>query len=460
VIDEGSRERNDRESNLATASSREENTMKNATSTRREFLKVTIGSAAALATVQWAWAQEPEDHRPNVILLMSDDQEHTAVGYAGSFVKTPVLDEMAKTGLRFNRFYSPAASCAPSRASFLTGRTPNRTGVPNITYPINLQERCLPTLFKERGYFTAHVGKWHLGNHEKGGPVASGYHSAAYSNNHYDDNPRFLLENSERIDNQGESSEVAVRYALHFVEQARKQNKPFFITVWFGSPHNPHKSGNQYRELYKDRTEEERNWAAEITGMDVAIGQLRDKLKTDGLRDNTLIWFSGDNGHPKGSVTRSGIRVPSVAEWPARWKKPHVVEVPCSQLDYLPTFASILGVQAAPDGRPIDGLDITDILDGKAKQRAAPLPFWHAGGKDYGLPKDLWDGTAALVDDRYELYVGGRGQKKSLLDLEQDPTGGRSFEKSNPEQVQKMTATLEAFQKSVMRSVKGEDYPK
>ncbi len=434
--------------------------MRISSANRRDFLKTAASGAAALLTSRWSWAQPPEGQRPNVILLMSDDQQHTAVGYAGSFVKTPVLDEMAETGLRFDRFYSPAASCSPSRASFLTGRTPNRTGVPNITYPINLQERCLPRLFGERGYFTAHVGKWHLGNDDKGGPVASGYDAAAWSGNKYDDNPRFKHVNCEPIDNRGESSEVSVRYALHFAEQARKQNKPFFITVWFGSPHAPHGAAKQYRELYKDRTEKERNWAAEITGIDAAIGQLRDRLKADGRRDNTLVWYSGDNGHPKGSITRSGIRVPSVAEWPARWKQPRVIEAPCSQIDYLPTLAGVLGLKAAPDGRPIDGLDIVDILDGKTDLRPRPIPYWHAGGKHYGLPKNLWDGTLALVDDRYELYVGDHGKRKRLLDLKQDPTGEKTFEKNNIEQVARMTAALETFQKSVMRSVNGEDYPR
>jgi len=403
---------------------------------------------------QWAWASQPEDQRPNVILLMSDDQQHTAVGYAGSFVKTPVMDEMAKTGLRFNRFYSPAASCSPSRASFLTGRTPNRTGVPAITYPINLQERCLPALFKERGYFTAHIGKWHLGNHDKGGPIASGYDAAAYSGNKFDDNPRFKHENCEQIDHKGESSEVAIRYALHFAEQARKQNKPFFITVWFGSPHAPHGAAKQYRELYKDRTEQERNWAAEITGMDAALGMLRKKLEADGVRDNTLVWFSGDNGHPKGSIRRSGIRVPSVAEWPARWKTPRTIEAPCTQMDYLPTMAGILGVKAAPDSRPIDGLDIIDILDGKTDQRAAPIPFWDPGGKHTGHPSRIWQGTSALVDDRFELYVDDDGKKVKLWDLKQNPPDDKRIIKENPEQVQAMRKKLEGFQTSVLESVK------
>ena len=389
---------------------------------------------------------------------MSDDQQHTAVGYAGSFVKTPVLDEMAATGLRFERFYSPAASCSPSRASFLTGRTPNRTGVPNITYPINLQERCLPALFKQRGYYTAHVGKWHLGNNEQGGPVASGYDAAAFSGNKYDDNPRFSHVNCKPIDNQGESSEVSVRYALHFAEQARKQNKPFFITVWFGSPHAPHGAASQHRGLYKGRTEEERNWAAEITGIDAAMGMLRKQLQASDLRDNTLVWYSGDNGHPKGSITPSGIRVPSVAEWPARWKKPRVIEAPCTQMDYLPTFAGLLGVKAAPDGRPIDGLDIIDILDGKAGHRPAPIPFWHSGGKHTGNPSRLWQGTAALVDNRFELYVDGDGKKVGLHDLKQNPPDQKQITRENPKQVQAMREQLEAFQKSVMKSVKGEDY--
>jgi arylsulfatase A-like enzyme len=426
---------------------------------RRDFIKTVAGGAALLATSRLSWATgkgDSEPKLPNVILLLSDDQTHEEVGYAGSFAKTPVLDEMAKTGLVFKRFYSPAASCSPSRAAFMTGRTPNRTGVPAITYPIRLQERCLPQLFRKRGYFTAHVGKWHLGNGEKGGPVASGYEAAAWSGNKFDDNPRFRHENCQQIDNKGESSLVAIRYALHLAQRARKAGKPFFITVWFGSPHPPYGAAGEYRKLYKDRSEEQRNWAAEVTGMDAAIGELRKKLTEMDARENTLLWFSGDNGKPKGSIRRSGIRVPSVAEWPARWKKPRTINAPCSTLDYLPTFASLLDLKASPDGRPIDGQDIWRILDGKADSRPEPIPFWDPGSKHSGQPDRLWKSTLALVGDRYELYVDD-GRNK-LLDLKQDPTGKKTFQKKQPEQVQKMRAKLERFQKSVMKSVKGEDY--
>ena len=439
---------------------------------RRSFMGLGLAGAAGLGAAAFLGrlprglaegASSPDDGKselPNVILLLSDDQTHEEVGYAGSFAKTPVLDEMAKTGLVFKRFYSPAASCSPSRAAFMTGRTPNRTGVPAITYPIRLQERCLPQLFRKRGYFTAHVGKWHLGNGEKGGPVASGYEAAAWSGNKFDDNPRFRHENCEKIDNKGESSLVAIRYALHLAQRARKAGKPFFITVWLGSPHPPYKAAGEYRELYKDRTEEERKWAAEITGMDAAIGELRKKLTKMDARENTLLWFSGDNGKPKGSIRRSGIRVPSVAEWPARWKKPRTINAPCSTLDYLPSFASLLDLKASPDGRPIDGQDIWRILDGKADSRPEPLPFWDPGGKHTGQPDRLWQGTLALVDNRFELFVDGDGKKKRLLDLKQDPSGSSTYQKKNVEQVAKMAATLEAFQKSVMRSIAKKDYSK
>jgi len=430
---------------------------------RRHFLQTTAraaGLAGLAGLMPWnqLWADDPlpAEDLPNIILLLSDDQTHEEVGYAGSFVETPVLDEMAKTGLRFDRFYSPAASCAPSRAAFITGRTPNRTGVPAITYPIDRRERCLPHLFRERGYFTAHVGKWHLGNEEQGGPIASGYEAAAYSGNKFDDNPRFRHENCDEIDHMGESSEVAIRYALHQARRARAAGKPFFITVWFGSPHPPYGAAASFRDRYPDRGEEERKWAAEVTGMDHAIGMLRQELDGMGVRDDTLLWFSGDNGKPKGSISRSGIRVPSVAEWPSRWRKPRAITAPCSTLDYLPTFASMLGLPASADGRPIDGIDVRGLLDDPQTARKTPLPFWDPGGKHTGQPDRLWQGTLGLVGQNHELYI--RDNKNRLLDLQQDPSGEQDFAGSDPKQVAAMRASLETFQRSVMRSVAGEDY--
>ena len=430
---------------------------------RRHFLHTTArvtGLAGLTSLLPRLWAEDPlpADELPNVILLLSDDQTNEEVGYAGSFVETPVLDEMARTGLRFDRFYSPAASCSPRRAAILTGRSPNRTGVPAITYPIDRRERCLPHLFRERGYFTAHVGKWHLGNGEHGGPIASGYEAAAYSGNKFDDNPRFRHENCDEIDRMGESSEVALRYALHLAKRARAAGKPFFITVWFGSPHPPYGAAASFRDRYRDRSEKERKWAAEVTGMDHAIGMLREELDGMGVRDDTLLWFSGDNGKPKGSIIRSGIRVPSVAEWPTRWRQPRVIDAPCSTLDYLPSFASMLGLQASPDGRPIDGIDVRDLLVGRQTARAKPLPFWDPGGKHTGLPDRLWQGTLALVDQRYELYI--HDDRNRLLDLQQDPSGERNFAEADQGQVAAMRSTLEDFQQSVMRSIAGDDYRK
>jgi len=441
---------------------------------RRNFLKFAAAGTTAVALPSWARAANAaQGDRPNVLLLMSDDHAWQEVGYMTPGIVTPNLDQIAtETGIQFTRYYAGAAACSPSRACILTGRQAMRTGVRGPGNFVNRRgvyrsEQTIAQLFKQAGYATGHFGKWHVGDGEGYEPEHRGYDTAAWKNNHYNDNPGF----ARGVEHSGDGSEATVACALPFIRDAVKNDKPFFATIWFGSPHYAYESSKQHRGKYPDSPSPA--YLAEITGIDVAIGQLRDALKKLRVRDDTQLWFCGDNGPTKqkgvllcgpagpikplisgakGSNAEGGIRVPGVLEWPGQIKANRKIDVPISGLDFYPTFAAMLGVDAAPAG-PLDGQDVMPILLGKQEQRRRGLPFYvtnrYPGEPDHkGRPTEPY---AALVEQRWKCRCD-KGRWR-LFDLQADPLEYKNMAGQNPEVMARMRAELEAFHQSLVKDV-------
>lgn len=384
-----------------------------------------------------------QEELPNIILLMGDDHGWDEVGYNGHpFVKTPVLDEMAAEGLRFDRFYSGHSSCSPTRGSFITGRHPNRYGTFSPNWSIRPEEISIAHILKKAGYTSAHFGKWHLGPVKKESPTspgAMGFDEWLSHDNFFEFNP-VLSRNGETPQKiEGEGSEIIINEAIQFAKKSTKENKPFLIVVWFGSPHEPYSGLPEDLALYNDLPDSLNNTMvdltsnetgekvtrslksvlqeryAEITAMDRSIGTLRKYLKENELKQNTLVWYCGDNGTPKsaartamtlrgekGNMYEGGVRVPGVLEWPARLQKSLSTSAIASTTDILPTLVEITE-QALPD-RPIDGETLIPIFDNSQKLRTEPLYFWKfntgkvftESSQNYIDPK-LQEGTTPLV---------------------------------------------------------------
>ena len=325
-------------------------------------------SAVCVSNTPAADLAESDIERPNVILLMGDDHGWEETGYNGHpDVKTPVLDEMAATGLRLDRFYSAHPSCSPTRGSVLTGRHPNRYGTFYPGYSLRPEERTIGHLLGKAGYLRGHFGKWHVGTVKADSPTnpgAMGFDQWVSHDNFFELNPPLSRNGGPPVIHKGEGSAVVIDETLRFIEKAKSQKKPFLAVVWFGSPHEPY-SGlpedlalyDHLSRKYADRapvglTSNEtgrrvkrplgdvlRERYAEITAMDRAIGTLRGFLKRKGLCDNTLVWYCGDNGTPpsgalasplrglKGQFYEGGTRVPAVIEWPARITAPRKSEI-------------------------------------------------------------------------------------------------------------------------------------
>ena len=193
--------------------------------------------------------------KPNVILLMGDDHGWEEVGYNGHpYVKTPFLDEMAAAGLRLDNFYAQP-SCSPTRGSVLTGRHPNRYGIFRPGYSIRPKEITIAHLLKDAGYVTAHFGKWHVGPVKKSSPTnpgAMGFDHWLSHDNFFEMDPVFSLNGGPPKQFFGESSEIIVDEAIKYIENNRKEDKPFLLVIWYGSPHEPYSGIETDLELYRD----------------------------------------------------------------------------------------------------------------------------------------------------------------------------------------------------------------
>ena len=379
-------------------------------------------------------------NQPNIILLLGDDHGWDETGYNGHpFLKTPVLDELAKTGVRMNRFYSASPVCSPTRGSILTGRHPNRYGTFTPGFSIRPEEISIAQLMQSQGYATAHFGKWHVGPvkaYSPTNPGALGFDEWLSHDNFFEMNPALSRNGADPEIFEGESSEILVREARKFIKQSIAEEKPFFVVIWYGSPHEPYSGLEADLALYKnlpdtfatkmvrltsnetglpvDRLQRDvlQERFAEITAMDRSMGELRDFLTEENLRSNTLFWYFGDNGTPreanvtvpfreeKGSIYEGGIRVPSVLEWPSKVIQPLVLDVNMNSSDVFPTLCDILGIPLP--NRPIDGISLLPWLEGKNTPRPETMKFWNGRPQNPQtaapyIDAKLQEGTSPLV---------------------------------------------------------------
>ena len=435
--------------------------------------------------------------RPNIVICISDDQGWGDVSYNGhKEIKTPVLDEMAASGLRFDRFYAAAPVCSPTRGSVMTGRHPNRFGCFLYNYSIRPEEVTLAEALKRAGYATGHFGKWHLGPAKAGSPVSPGgcgFDEYLSHDNFFDLGPPLSRNGQEPRVHPGESSEVVVAVALEFISRKARGPEPFLAVVCFGSPHGPHKALEKDRAPYRHLAEKVQHRHGEIAAMDRAMGNLRQGLRDAGSGDDTLLWFFSDNGGvgpgswngglkgKKGSLWEGGIRVPAVLEWPAGIRAPRRTAIPCCTTDVYPTVLDLIGLEVPNQVRPLDGISLRPLLEGRMAKRPEPLAFWKYPHKRESKNEEYLDaealtgywrrfrnfkhpeprqqdfgGEAALIGNRYKPHL--RGNKTELYDLLTDPQERRDLAAQQPDVVHEMTTALEAWRASVERSLSGEDY--
>jgi arylsulfatase A-like enzyme len=384
-------------------------------------------------------------------------------------LKTPNLDAMAANGLRFDRFYAGAPVCSPTRASVLTGRANDRSGVPSHGHALRRQEKTLPAALKAAGYATGHFGKWHLNavrgpgvpvlGDDSHNPGAFGFDTWLTVTNFFDMNP-LMSRQGEFVEFKGDSSAIIVDEALTFIRACVKAGKPFLTVIWDGSPHSPWIASETDRKAFGALDEKSQHHYGELVAFDRSVGILRRELRDLKVAENTLVWYCSDNGGlsgikpdtvgglrgNKGSVWEGGLRVPCIIEWPAGIK-PRVTSYPASTMDIFPTVADVLDLPASVLLEPVDGTTLKPLFDRELPRREKPIPF-RFGKK------------AALVDNDYKLVTLSIEKGKfELFNLADDPKESRDISGNHPDVLNRMKAALLKWNATVDDSVAGKDYP-
>ncbi|MGI9472140.1 MAG: sulfatase-like hydrolase/transferase, partial [Rubripirellula sp.] len=355
------------------------------------------------------------------------------------------------------------------RASVLTGRANDRTGVQSHGYALRRQEITLAAILRAAGYRTGHFGKWHLNalrgpgvpilRSDDHNPGEFGFQDWLSVTNFFDRDP-ILSRQGDFEEFEGDSSEIVVDQALKFLTRHAKQS-PTFTVIWYGTPHSPFKASEQDLAEFQDLDESSRQHYGELVAMDRSLGTLRAGLRKLGIADETLLWFCSDNGGlpkitpetvgglrgNKGTIYEGGLRVPAIMEWPQRIVQPRITHYPASVLDIMPTLLEITSIQHPDPTRPLDGLSLVALLSEELGPREKPIPFRHTG-------------RAAWVDNDMKLLTNKLPRGKfELYDLIKDPNEQHDLASEQPEVLARMQRELMAWSETVDASFAGEDYP-
>ncbi|TLX71834.1 N-acetylgalactosamine-6-sulfatase [Labilibacter sediminis] len=451
--------------------------------TKLNFILTALLICIAIST------QAGNKKKPNVILIMADDLGYGDVGFNGNTViKTPNMDAMAQSGVKFTNFYSGGPVCSPTRGTCVTGRHYFRYGIfsANIGH-LPKQEVTLAQLLKENGYTTGHFGKWHMGTLSKEispkGPkrkpaknfsppwehnydVSFVTESAVATWNpsvggRYNNNPYYFngVEETENLD--GDDSRVIMDRVVPFVNYAVKNDMPFLSVIWFHTPHEPVIAGPEYKKMYAEYSEGKQDYYGCITAMDDQIGRLQAELKRLQVDDNTIIFFCSDNG-PEGkevsdkrpgttgglrgrkrSLYCGGVGVPAYVVWPGKTKAGTTTDYISSTLDYLPSIIDGLGMKM-PDERPLDGVSLLPMLAGIEDDRTNPLPFMHRG-------------NVAWITGDLKFMTGGK-KVKEVYNLREDRFETTNIKDQLPEEVKAMEKYIMEWNLSCKNSHSGGDY--
>lgn len=442
-----------------------------------------IGIATIVPFTSLSYCGKPEKSKPNIIFILLDDFGYTDLGcYGSNFYETPNIDRLASEGMRFTDAYAACPVSSPTRAALMTGKYPVNTGVTDwipgrqasvpglpqdrlLSKPFNtrlgLQETTIAEILRSNGYSTMISGKWHLGEDSiywpeyQGFDVNRGGYSKGSPNRSKTSNGYFSPYGNPRLKDGPDGEYLTDRQtdeAVRFI--TANSHKPFFVYLSYYAVHNPMQAKEPMVKYFSDKADSlgltdsepftrDKDWirlapkgnfkerllhsypvyAAMIKSVDENLGKLLDLLEELGINENTIIFFTSDNGglstsegsptcnYPlragKGWLYEGGIRVPLIIKAPGIITNPSVSDVPVSTIDYFPTILEITSVP--PSNYETDGISIFPVLKSESVE---PRPlFWHYPhysnqGGDPGSAVRM--GNFILIDNfetgRQELY--------------------------------------------------------
>lgn len=429
--------------------------------------------------------------KPNVIFLLTDDQGWgDAAGWGHPYYKTPNLDRITREGRRFGQFYVSNPVCSPSRAAFMTGRYPARLRIHGhfATHALN-EARVMPDWLDPKvmtvtrqlqaaGYVTGHFGKWHLGS-GPGAPEPGAYGVDKYVT---------LVSNGPQLREKdakpephwwGKSTGIIMDHAIGFLRE--NKDRPFYVNIWTLVPHatldptpeqlavykdlDPRpdhpafgKWTQDYYKAARDLRSQMQVFGAAITDLDTQVGRLLDALRELGLEENTILFFSSDNGPEdyhirnaanagvgspgphrgrKRSIYEGGVRQPLVVRWPGKIKAGIYDETSVvGAVDFLPTVCALTGAKLPADAK-LDGEDVSDVLlRDQTRPRHGPL-FWEWRSTVFGNP-DFIPPPIAVRDGRWKLLTNRDRSRVELYDIPSDPAETTNLAAAHPEVVARL----------------------
>ena len=410
---------------------------------------VLVAGACIAATRASAQQADPSTVRaagqqPNIVYIVADDLGWKDVGFHGSDIKTPNLDQLAAAGARLEQFYAQPM-CTPTRAALMTGRYPFRYGLQTLvipsghTYGLPTDEWLLPQALKEAGYQTAIIGKWHLGHADpKYWPRQRGfdyqYGPLIGELDYFTHEQHGVVDwyrNNRRVKEKGYTTTLLGNDAVKLIDE-HDPAVPLYLYLAFNAPHTPYQAPQEYLGQYKEITDPSRRaYAASITAMDDQIGRVVAALDKKKMRDNTLIVFQSDNGGTrnamfageldmsktkipcdngpyrdgKGSLYEGGTRVVAFANWPGHIRAGSTVDEMIHVVDVYPTLVGLAGGSTA-NSKPLDGMDVwPTISEGRPSLRTEVVynvEIFRAGIRQ-GDWKLIWRTPLPQVVELYNL---------------------------------------------------------
>ncbi|MBT3198824.1 MAG: sulfatase-like hydrolase/transferase [Phycisphaerales bacterium] len=468
---------------------------------RREFLKIAGMGAAALVLPARIVAQ-PARSRPNVLFILVDDFGWNDVGYNGStFYETPHIDQLSTEWMRFDFCYTPSPMCSPTRTSVMTGKSPARHGVTQWlpgrqvknekvlcakTFShMKKEETTLAEAFREGGYTTGFLGKWHMGALKKtGGPKNHGFDSqlAVIETNKcamfypFNNHPKYFPDAKKGDNFTDKLTDAAVEFVT------TKRDKPFFLYLAHFAMHAPIASKPELRRKFEAKAkklpplsktesmihdpygskpykkrQDEPEYAGELATLDENIGRLVKALKDGGLYENTIIIFTGDNGGRTGFfhgpptsvqplragktyVFEGGLRTPLLIHWPGRTKPGTNCQTPVIGMDFYPTLLEMAHLPAKPK-QHVDGVSLVPLIEGKTFKRDAL--YWH-------FPHYQGEGgypASAIRQGDYKLIMNYHHGDVLLYDIAKDPHEKNDLAASMPDKTRALKTKLVGFLK-------------
>ncbi len=464
---------------------------------RREFL-ASAGLGAMALTIPGC-VKTHSGKKPNIVLILVDDMGWADVGcYGNTYYETPHIDRLAAEGMKFTNGYAACAVCSPTRSSVMTGRYPTRTGITDWIhhwYPIvdgkqpegyesqpdlklqtpknhlflDHEEVTIAEVLKQAGYTTCHVGKWHLGQ-EDWYPETQGfdYNIGGYQQGHPDNyfDPHY---NNPRLEPREEGEYLTDREAdeaASFINRAVDNNKPFFLYMAHYAVHTPVQAKDELTEHYRQKEKPDDRtfyleYAAMVHSVDQALGKIMKTLEDNQVEEDTIIFFTSDNGGlklpmgadgemkwtdntplraGKGFPYEGGIREPFIVKWPGKIGSGNSSDQMVCSIDLLPTICEMTG-QPIPEKKPVDGMSLVPFLKNPGRKDNRTL-YWH-------FPH-YWNGGnlapySVIRDDDWKLIRWYEDDRKELYNLKDDLSEKEDLAADKPEKVKELEEKLDAW---------------